>query len=768
MQRYVIAGVVRRVDYKKINGFQSFDLETAQGPCHVKFNFPLFIRYDDRLSGIVTAIGDNLILDKEPGPDVNIPNNDDSVYGCLRTAINARNLDKNVVPHIVKCLRKQVQPGESLCECIDRLAQSYFKDKDESLVNIFDGGYNITINSSELSDIGRKFYKWWLNNRCLRKLYLLGINKREIRQSGNDPVALYQKCLRNPYTIVSVELKKCEDICRRVGKVASSNEIRSGEILRFLWQYCHERGHMFVDKDYLTLNFPDLATQRALLESEYDIVFDRDRVYLSSFLSDEMDVERFIKRLMRKDKNPFENLVVDESRSPDQQEAIKNALLNRISIVTGEAGTGKTSCLEEMCLLLEQNHVPYVVGAFMGKAVSRIREKTGRMNAKTLHRMIKDHRTRQMIHKVEGRELTESERKILESEDPEVLIIDEASMVTISLFAEVIRNLRSIESVILIGDNNQLPPIGAGALFEQLLLSKRIPTFRLTQNFRIQNAEGELNGVINNAKAIIERKPRETFTYREGKNFYVSAGSLNEIKAMINSYYDAKVDMSKLIFLCPYNEPICELNKYAQEIFSRGKESIVDSRGNKWAIDDPVIMTENDAEIDVFNGESGVVKEIHEKKIVVSFGYGRVHEFPLEPEEDPEQGNFFEEDNVEDYQRTVKKLQLAYALTVHKSQGSEWENVIFFIPPGKKAGPFLNGRLIYTAWTRTRGGILNLCDPTLLAQSAAARASKRNDYLSERLTDLPKLYEDDLIADPAEFVDMSCNDDWQDEVDLDF
>lgn len=757
---YAVKGTVEYTKPKDGNGFQSFMLNMGTQTVQIKYNFFLPVRYGDQFSGTVLIISDNIFLQKDPFPEVNIPNNDDSVFGCIRTALGGKNLDRSIPITIVRVLRAQKQNEESLCECIDRLAQKFVKDKDESTLEMFD-------DLSYREEIIPKFYKWWLANRCLRKLYLLSINKGEIRRSGLDPVALYQKCLRNPYTVVSLDLKKCEDICKRINKRSTFSEIKSGEILRFIHRQSSDNGHAFVFLSYLNQNFPDLTDHKELLENEYGVVFDQDRVYKNSLFKDEIDVARFISDALKDTKNDFGNVEISPLRSEDQKNAILSALENRISIITGEAGTGKTSCLEELCLILERAHIPYALGAFTGKAVSRIREKTGRMKAKTLHRMIKEKHVRVNLMKIsEARDLTEKEEEIVAATDPEFILIDEASMVTISLLAEIIRTFPSLKSIIFIGDNNQLPPIGSGALFEQLLLSKRVPTFHLTRNFRILNQDGGLNGVINNAKAIIERKPHENFSFQEGSNFFVCPGTLENIKSMMLSYRDANIDMRKLVFLCPYNEQIRELNKYAQEIFSVGKKFLVDSRKNKWALGDPVIMTENDAEIDVFNGESGIIEDINEleQSIVINFGYGRTHEFPLESKEEKEQ-NFFEEDNVDDYERTVKKLQLAYALTVHKSQGSEWENVIFFVPPGKKPGLFLNNRLIYTAWTRTRGSILNICESTILSVAATIRAPKRNDHLAERLSNLPQLYNEDLIADPSLFEEST---DWQDEVDLDF
>lgn len=725
MQRYQITGTVCRVDTKRIGRYTTFDVSNEHGKLptihHDQF---LPIRYGDKIKGIVREDNGKYFLESS---EVEVPTDENSILNSIKFVLRTDYPTARKVINLFKQLRIT---GEDLTSYISRAAQSYCSTKDEEWLEPF-----------SFLDFDRpisQFYTWWIKNHCQRKLYLLGITKTEIRQSGLKLVELYDRCLLNPFTISSIEIEKCKTIRERLGQKWTEQEYQCGQLLRFVCQKTIQRGNSYVLAEIIDRNFPWSVNCRDILTRDYQIMFDDNRVYLYPIYAQEVSVASFIIKLLNQPVPDFKP-ELPEHLSEDQKNAVLTALNNNVSIITGEAGTGKTSVLTEILRQLEKVNIKTAYGAYTGKAVARIRKKTGRQNARTLHRMIKDQSIRDTVKNQDMTELTEKQKRALEQEEPECLIVDEASMLTTGLMAEIISTFRNIKKVVLIGDNNQLPPIGHGALFEQLLISRKIPLVKLTTNFRISCPDGSQNGILVNARQIINHRVGEPFQFVPGNNIYFQQGNMDNLKAIIGHYASSGIDPQNIIFITPFNRDIDEINLEAQKRFDKGSARVVDSRGNLWVVGDQVIMTENDYDIDVFNGESGVIVSVDKDKIVVDFDDGRVYDFPLEIPNSPDENFAFETDEFE-YQRSVKKLKLAYSLTVHKSQGSEWKDVVFYIPSTAKPGEFLNKLLIYTAITRPQQKILIIYDNFFTLQHASvARPRRRLDGLAERLSSLPDL-----------------------------
>lgn len=393
---------------------------------------------------------------------------------------------------------------------------------------------------------------------------------------------------------------------------------------------------------------------------------------------------------------------------------------------------------------LELRGIPYAVGAFTGKAVSRIREVTKTKKPSTIHRLIANTR----VNRLDKRSTKfEKEPETLEYQH---IIIDEASMLTTELFYDFIQAYPNVKHITFVGDVNQLSPIGWGALFSEMLKSETIPTYRLTTNYRVYTADGERDGIILNANAIISHDPTYPFEFVSTGNFTVIEGPIERVYDIIRGCFAANVKAHQLVIVTPYNRSLDILNKTFQEIYNDGARSITDSRGIKWMIGDRVMLTENDQEIGVFNGESGTVRDITNKTILVDFGHSGCHEFLLEP---LPQKNYFQQGTVGTYwkrgykdevfdgdegsvieERTVLRLTHAYALTVDKSQGSEWDFVVVFVPEFN-TGSFLNRNRIYTAITRAKRACWAVVSDSDAFNETAVRAPPfRCENLAKRLS----------------------------------
>jgi len=449
--------------------------------------------------------------------------------------------------------------------------------------------------------------------------------------------------------------------------------------------------------------------------------------------------------------------------------------------------THNTVVLSQIMHNLELRGVSYAVCSFTGKAVSRIREVTKKRNPATIHRLIANART----NKVDRKSTRYEKEEPLGEYDH--IIIDETSMVTTELMYDFVQAYPTVKKWTLVGDVNQLPPIGWGSFFQQLLKSETVPTYRLTTNYRVYTTDGGRDGIILNANAIISHDPVHPFEFVETDNFNIIEGPIDRVFDIVKGCFSSGIKADQIVILCPYNRPLATLNSVFQDIYNIGARYVIDKRGTKWIIGDRVMLTENDREIGVMNGETGIIRDITADGILVDFGQPGSHVFLLEGKSEDinyEQGKTFtygnrgkmadmikDGDEGEETERTVMKLQIAYAISIDKSQGSEWDFVIVYIDEFN-TGSFLNRNRIYTALTRGKRAVWSVVSDIECYNIAAVKAAPyRCENLTKRLTaTLPnmkpfkiKVNKEELemngdmgkmIELPAEFTDngIDCDD----------
>lgn len=511
--------------------------------------------------------------------------------------------------------------------------------------------------------------------------------------------------------------------------------------------------------------------------------------------------------------------------------------------------THNTTCISQIVHNLELRGILYAICAFVGKAVARIREVTKKRNPATIHRLI--HNTKR-CKKTEYMDMTGKKKSQFDKDIPdseyEHIIIDEASMVTTELLYDFLRAYPGVKKLTLVGDVNQLAPIKWGNLFQQLLKSETVPVYRLTTNYRVYTANGEMDGIIMNANMLVTHDMEFPFEFIPTNNFTVMEGGVDKVYGIIQGCFGAGVNSDQLVVLSPYKSYLPEINKEFQDIYDLGARYVKDYKGVKWMINDRVMLKVNDADIGVFNGETGVIRDVSSKAILVDFGPSGRHEFivqlqmqetppnkthdtlstnendetsddPTNPDEDSITSNEENEETddsgenedtepdeeksivqhykypgnkkkqinkkktgnkekatnkkkriakrsnkkkkrelYEDYLveeeyygedddhspgalsakpivRTTEQLVHASALTIDKSQGSEWDYVILFVAE-LNMGAFINKNRIYTGITRTKKAIwLVVPDIDLFNIAAIKPPSRRYENLSRRLTD---------------------------------
>ena len=387
--------------------------------------------------------------------------------------------------------------------------------------------------------------------------------------------------------------------------------------------------------------------------------------------------------------------------SEEQVQAIQNSLEAGVSIITGGPGTGKTRIIEGLAQVLVNGFRKTIrICAPTGRAAKRIAENQAlkKFQPSTIHML---------------KAMIDSSAKDIEFD---TLIVDESSMIDINLFNDLVKMLPLGSQLILIGDVDQLPPVGAGQPFLDLIRSKKIVVSRLSKQFR----QGSDSVIPKVARAINKGELIEFSSDFSSSGFSfveVDKGQVVEKIIEVVDFFtgnkNGSIDFDKTQILSPmrrYSSGLINLNSIMQKKYNPNGEKVFSKMEGekeiKFCAGDKVICTQNDYDIDVRNGDIGYVVNKVGKNIRVEF--------------DGEMKLFH--NNKIDY------LDLAYAITVHKSQGSEYPNVVMPIVDDHRI--MLTRKLIYTAITR---GKQNVC---LIGSKRVLREALKKVFLNLRYSDL--------------------------------
>jgi hypothetical protein len=518
----------------------------------------------------------------------------------------------------------------------------------------------------------KTFLKNWFKRRVLRQFYVFGFTLTEIKtiqefhSSSNNISELFQEFLENPYIFFTVKPEKINIIISKLQKESTENEkvylalrelylqFQNGKNGYPIEEFCNKFPNMLERVDPWTTKFKGYIYFQSIFEKEKDIA-----VKLQSVSQ------------IKTEYSYTEDLLDDLSQ--DQKQAIQGALQSPIGIISGPAGSGKTTILKKLVSIIESNGDKVVIASFTGKAVARIRQVLQRPDPQTLHYLLK------------------------KPVDFNVLIIDEASMISSALLHEVLITFEHAFRVYLIGDVSQLPPIEWGRPFYDLIQTKRIPTFFLTKCHRFYEQSGEVNGILENANGMISES---NWQWSERKNFKILKNS--NIVKVIEKVIASKISMHDFTILCPFNKPLHDINQRASQMFLPESQEMTDPMGRKWRIGDRVINLKNRYDYNIMNGDDGTIIDFTDNGLKVRFTEDLTLDFLFSNDGAEDSGENEDEDlqEVENGPATTKHLVQSYAMTVHKSQGSEWDFVLLYLPYDARG--FVTKNLFYTAITRAR------------------------------------------------------------------
>jgi len=386
-----------------------------------------------------------------------------------------------------------------------------------------------------------------------------------------------------------------------------------------------------------------------------------------------------------------------------QLDAIETAVSSRFTIINGGAGCGKTTIIKAIASELKRKGERVKLCAFAGKAAARLKEATGE-GAATIHRMLG---------------YMGDQGFTVKTLKGETIILDEASMVNSDLMAEIIK--RNPKRLVLVGDEAQLSPVGAGQPFHDLIKLRPDRVRTLLNCYRNAEAIFRAASAIRNGNIPVSFEQ----TTEELWRVVATGGPDGTHDAILKAIRDGAVDFSKDVILCCRNGE-SDAQKCAVESLNRDIKEIVNpaESDERFNIGDRIINTKNISDLDVWNGTTGTVKAIdHAGGVWLTLDYP-ILDFVRSKPDKPEYIS-----DVLIPKDKVKHLQLAYALTTHKAQGSQYRRVVF-VCLSRDQMTLLDRSMIYTAVTRARTECNVIGEPRALANGINTVRNK-NTVLQE-------------------------------------
>ena len=563
---------------------------------------------------------------------------------------------------------------------------------------------------------------------------------------------IYGILKENPYRMADdvdgVGFRTADEIASRVGiRTDSDFRIRSG--IQYALLQASNEGHTYlpmpeltqrasnllqIEPEYIEKHYMNLAMDRKIIMRQAG---NTTQIYASSFFYMEANTATMLKQLNANFNVPDIEIEerlrqIEKQTKMDldehQVEAVKEAVRNGLLVITGGPGTGKTTTINTIIRYFELEGMDIFLAAPTGRAAKRMSETTG-FEARTIHRML------ELNGGMEGNAgFEKNEQNPLETD---VIIIDEMSMVDISLMYALLKAIAAGTRRILVGDVNQLPSVGPGSVLKDIIDSNEFHTVKLTKIFR----QASTSDIIVNAHKInrgepvsLDNKSMDFFFLKRYEADKIINVTLQLIKQKLPKFvgaseYDIQVltpmrkgllGVERLngilqMYLNPADKRKRE-KEHGDTIFREG-DKVMQTKNNyqlEWEIRSKYGLC-IDKGTGIFNGDMGIIEEINDfaETMTVSFDEGRMVEYPY---------------------KLLDELELAYAVTIHKSQGSEYPAVVIPLLSGPRM--LMNRNLLYTAVTRAKKCVTIVGNDITFNQMIENNSQlKRYSGLRDRLTE---------------------------------
>jgi exodeoxyribonuclease V alpha subunit len=588
----------------------------------------------------------------------------------------------------------------------------------------------------EVSGIGERrieeIKKTWASQRAISNIMMLlqthgaspALAARVFKQYGEKAASVLQ---RSPYRLAldvrGVGFKTADKIARSLGISGDHPERAQAGVMHELGVLA-DQGHVVIPRDVIadraaSMLEIDVAHVTAAIEALWAaerVVVEEGGVYLTWLHRAEVAVATGLTRLLESPGKTLGGLdaalAAFEQASkielaPGQRAAVEAAAQHKVVVITGGPGVGKTTIVRAILNVLAKSRLRVKLAAPTGRAAKRLSESTG-LEASTLHRLLAFDPRQQTFQ-------VDSDNPI----EADVVIVDEASMIDVPLGAALIGALPTASRLIVVGDSDQLPSVGPGALLRDLIDSGAVPTVRLNEIFR---QAGESRIVVNAHRILVGEMPESADADQPNADFFVVPRRTPEEAAELvrelvvtriprRFGFDPKRDIQVLTPMHRGPVGTIALNELLQTALNPEGPAL-ESRGQKLRLGDKVMQTRNDYEREAFNGDIGVVSvvDLEARKLSVRF----------------------EQRDVEYDDPSLDSLTLAYATSIHKSQGSEYPAVV--IPLLTSHFVMLSRNLVYTAVTRAKKLCVLAADPRAIRLALAeTRREERMTRLADRL-----------------------------------
>ena len=533
------------------------------------------------------------------------------------------------------------------------------------------------------------------------------------------------KVKENPYQLADdiwgIGFKTADSIASKMGYEKNDpRRCRSG--ILYALNELAEEGHVYAEPEQLVeaasklLEAEETPVRHALasMMEAKDVIADNDVIYLPPFYHAENGSARRLQSLLS-DTSLFNSDIAAEpeaeygAKSGDivydevQQEAIQKALDSKVMVLTGGPGTGKTTTTQGIIAAFKARHMSILLAAPTGRAAKRMTEATG-MEAKTIHRLLE-------YNPMDG--YKRNDENPLEGD---ALIVDECSMIDILRFYNLMKAIPSNMRLILVGDIDQLPSVGAGNVLRDIIDSQQIPVVRLTRIFR----QAQSSRIVMNAHAINAGQFPNIRNGLDTDFFFINQEDADEMVKLIIGLVRDRLPKKygyppkEIQVLTPMQRGTVgagNLNIELQNALNPAGPSLARG-GYTFRQGDKVMQIRNNYDKNVFNGDIGYITAVdtNERTLTVTFD-SRLVEYDISE---------------------LDEIVLAYAVTIHKSQGSEFPVVV--MPVTMKHFVMLQRNLIYTGITRAKKICVLVGTTKALAYAIKQNTvSKRNTKLKERL-----------------------------------